>query len=221
MRSLGYYFLNRNVTDFILNRMVQWRDPEVKIFFLGFNKCATSAIFLFLARQGIKSAHWQRGEENFAREIERKVDDKAELKRYLMGWTAFSDLTLSSDELILNGNRHFRILHELFPRAYFVLNDRDPERWVASRLMHRQGQYARRSAKFHGCTIGDLRQVWLKERDEHYRAVFEHFEDYDRFLHFKVDRDDVSTLITLLAPHFKLKRHHWRRENVSRATFGF
>ena len=215
MRKLGYYLLNRSPADFIANRFAQWREPDIKIFFLGFNKTATSALFHFLARQGIKSFHWQRGEENLAAEVEKRIDEPAELKRYLSKSTAYSDFTYSSDERILDGNRHFRMFHELFTRAYFVLNDRDPERWVDSRLRHRRGQFARRSAKLRGCSEDELRGVWLKEREEHNRAVLSYFADSERFLHFRVDRDPISRLIDFLSPHFRLKPHHWARENVS------
>jgi hypothetical protein len=215
MRNLGYYFRDRSLSDFVSNRIIQRLNPELKIFFIGFNKCATSAIFHFLARQGIKSFHCQHGNENLALEIERRLEDPAALKRYLMRWTAFSDLTFSSDELMVEGNRHFPLLHRLFPNAYFVLNDRDPHKWVASRMAHRRGRFARRSASFRGCALDDLPQIWMGERENHNRAVLAHFAQYPRFLHFRVDSGDVSKLVGLLAPPFRLKAHHWSRENVS------
>lgn len=214
LRNLGYYLYNRNIADFVLNRIVQWRNPDLKVFFVGYNKTATSAIFHFLARQGVKSAHWQQGRANLALEIERRVGSPAELKKYLSQWTAYSDLTLSSDHQMLEGNRHFRLFHQLFPDAYFILNDRDPERWVASRIAHRGGQFAARSAAFHDCTAEEVREIWLREREEHHLAVLSYFADYPRFLHFRVDRDDISDLIRFLSP-FRLKRHHWSEENVS------
>lgn len=215
MRSLSYYFQRRHLGDFVANWLTQWREPEIKIFFVGYNKCATSAIFRFLARQGIKSGHWQHGNQNLALEIERRATDSIALKRFLNRWTAYSDLTLSSDELMLDGNRHFRLFHELFPNAYFVLNDRDPDRWVASRMSHREGQFARRSAKFHGCSITELPSKWKRERDAHNAAVLAHFAGHHRFLHFRVDQEPVSKLIDFLAPHFRLRPHHWSRENVT------
>lgn len=215
MRRLSYYLRGRSVSDFLANRIAQWRQPEVKIFVIGFNKCATSAIYHFLARQGIKSTHWQKNGENLALAIEQRLDDPAELKHYLDKSTAYSDFVLSSDELMLEGNRHFRLFHELFPDAYFILNDRDPDRWVASRMAHRRGQFARRTAKFRGCSVEDLPEIWKREREEHNRAVLSHFGDSDRLLHFRVDRDPVSKLVDFLSPHFRLKPHHWSRENVS------
>ena len=191
MRNLGYYFRNRSPSDFIHNRLVQWRDPELKIFFIGFNKSATSAIFHFLARQGVKSAHWRAGTENLALEIEKRIGNPPALKRYLMPWTAFSDLTLSSEQLMLDGNRHFRLFHDLFPKSYFVLNDRDPESWVASRMRHRRGQFAERSARFRGCAVEDLPAAWRREREEHNQAVPRLTSRTMTFLHFRVDEDGV------------------------------
>jgi hypothetical protein len=215
LKGLRYSVNNRSVGDVIFNRIAEFRAPETKIFFIGFNKCATSAIAKFLARQGIKSAHWEPDGENLAMEIEKRLDDPAALKRYLMRWTSYADLALSSEELMLDGNRHFRLFHELFPSAYFVLNDRDPEGWVKSRLSHRRGQFARRSAQFRGCAVEDLPAIWMEEREEHNRAALSYFADYDRFLHFWVDRDPVSNLVDFLSPSFRLKAQHWSRENVS------
>jgi hypothetical protein len=215
MRQPSYYFRNRSLSDFLLNRLAQWREPEVKIFFVGFNKSATSAVYTFLARQGIKSAHWRDGDTNLAQEIEKRLGHPAELKRYLDRWTAFSDLTLSSEERMIEGNRHFRLFHQLYPKAYFILNDRDPDRWVASRISHRRGQFAERSMRLRGCDIEELKEQWKAERATHNDAVLKYFAGSDRFLHFRVDQDDVSKLIDFLAPRFRLKPHHWSRENVS------
>src|SRR5881397_829767 len=87
--NLGYSLRNGNVGEFLGNRLAQWREPEVKVFFIGFNKCATSACWRFLSRQGIKSVHWQSENRNIALEIEERVADPVELKRYMMRWTAF------------------------------------------------------------------------------------------------------------------------------------
>ena len=213
--NLAYSLRSGHFGDFVANRLAQWREPDAKIFFIGFNKCATSALWRFLSRQGIKSVHWQTDGRNVALEIERRLHDPAELKRYLGRWTAFSDLTYSSDERIVEGNRHFRLYHELFPRAYFVLNDRDVDGWIASRLNHRGGEFARRSARLRGCAIEDLPNRWMRDHREFRRAVFDHFAGYDRFLDFRVDRDDVSKLAGFFAPQLRLDPRHWSHENVS------
>ncbi len=72
------------------------------------------------------SVHWLAGNDNLAVEIEERIDRPGALRAYLDQWTAFSDLTFSSDTLMLEGNRHFRLFHQLYPHAYFILNDRDP-----------------------------------------------------------------------------------------------
>jgi hypothetical protein len=194
------------------------RRPGVKIFFLGFNKTATAAIDYFLSMQGVESVHWLAGDDNLAVEIEKRVDQPEALKLYLDQWIAYSDLTFSSDTLMLEGNRHFRLFHQLYPDAYFILNDRDPAQWIASRMNHRDGLFARRAAAFHKCSPEELPGLWQDMHRTHVAAVLAHFVDNPRFLHFRVDRDDVAGLIDLLAPDFRLKRRYWERRNVTGAA---
>ena len=39
------------------------------------------------------------------------------------------------------GFRHFEYLHKLFPEAKFILNTRNVEDWLFSRLDHNNGKY--------------------------------------------------------------------------------
>ncbi|MDB5707116.1 MAG: uncharacterized protein JWN66_4232 [Sphingomonas bacterium] len=206
-----------NLFDRRANAGIHRRRPGVKIFFIGFNKTATAAIDYFLSMQGVESVHWLAGDDNLAVEIEKRVEQPDALKRYLDRWTAYSDLTFSSEALMLEGNRHFRLFHQLYPDAYFILNDRDVEGWTASRMKHRDGLFARRAAASLDCEIEDLPRRWKEMHRLHVAAVLAYFEGNPRFLHFRVDQDDVARLIDLLAPDFRLRRRYWERRNVTGA----
>jgi hypothetical protein len=188
--------------------------PGPKIFFIGFNKCGTWALHYFLSKQGVASAHWMIGGMNLAVEITRHADDPAALRRALARWTAFSDLTHVSETLVLEGNSQFKALHAAFPDAYFVLNDRDPDAWVTSRLKH-TNRYAERVAAYHRCRVRDLPALWKDMHARHVAAVLEHFAHGGRFLHFHVDCDGIGTLIEFLAPDFALDPRYWKRLNTT------
>ncbi len=82
-------------------------------------------------------------------------------------------------------------------------------------MRHRDGLFARRAAAFHQCEAGDLPALWREMHRRHVEQVLAHFAGNPRFLHFRVDRDDVKVLIDLLAPDFRLKRRYWQKRNVS------
>src|SRR5437773_272388 len=148
------YLRNRDLPlsslNYLKNNVARWTRPREKIFFIGFNKCGTTAIHHFLHYQGIRSAHWKVGNEILAEEIEKRSSSPPDLKQFLSGWTAYSDLIFSTEELIIDGHKHFQLFDQLFPDAYFVLNDRDTEAWIASLMRHREGEFFRNSMKFHG-----------------------------------------------------------------------
>jgi hypothetical protein len=187
----------------------------MRIFCIGFNKCGTAAIDYFLRNQGINSIHWQRGDANLAVEIEARASDPEAMRAFLSQWTACSDLTYCSETRVIEANRHFRRFHALFPDAWFILNDRDPDAWVKSRLRHRDGSFAQRAAAFHNCRTRDLPARWKAMREAHIAAVLDHFAMDGRFLHFRIDRDDPARLVEFLAPEFALDVRYWRRINTS------
>jgi len=220
MRMVNY-LRNRDlplsVVSYLRNNVTRWTRPNEKIFFIGFNKCGTTAIHHFLHYQGIRSAHRKVGNEILTEQIERRLSSPADLKRYLSRWTAYSDLILSSEELMIDGHRHFRLFHHLFPNAYFVLNDRDIEAWIASLMRHREGELFRRSMNFHGLDEDGMKELWRAHHASHMAAVKEHFGASPRFLHFRIDTDPVEILVNFLRPSFVLNPSFWRRVNRSKA----
>ncbi|HEY6632740.1 MAG TPA: hypothetical protein VIZ90_14910, partial [Rhizobiaceae bacterium] len=119
MSSLGAYSIR--LSNFIAQR----RRPDVKIFFIGFNKCATTAIHRLMAGSGIRSVHWERSEgQNVALEIEAALQG-GRFREYGRTFTALSDPFYFASDRIVEANRYFREFHQVFPNSYFVLNDRN------------------------------------------------------------------------------------------------
>ena len=209
--------LQETTFSYLKNWTARWTRPGEKIFFIGFNKCGTTAFHHFLRDQGIRSAHWKVGDENLAEEIEKRSSSPADLKRYLSRWTAYSDLILSSEHLMIDGHKHFRLFHHLFPEAYFVLNDRDTEAWIASLMRHRKGQYFRRSMNFHGLDEEEIKVFWREHDASHVAAVTTYFAGSPRFLHFRIDADHAEALVNFLRPSFALNPSFWREVNKSKS----
>jgi len=214
------YLRNRDLPlsslNYLKNNVARWTRPREKIFFIGFNKCGTTAIHHFLHYQGIRSAHWKVGDEILAEEIEKRSSSPPDLKQFLSGWTAYSDLIFSTEELIIDGHKHFQLFDQLFPDAYFVLNDRDTEAWIVSLIRHREGEFFRKSMKFHGLDEDGMKEFWRAHHASHMAAVKGHFGASPRFLHFRIDADSVEILVDFLRPSFALNPSFWRKVNRSK-----
>ena len=200
------------------NRLRAKRNPQIKVFCIGFNKCASSAINNLLQTSGIAAVHWEANRTNIALEVERRLGNHEALRTYLDQWTAYSDMTFVSDTKVVEANRYFRIFHCLYPNAYFIFNDRDPDDWVNSRMRHAGGSFARRASAALGIPIKRLPEFWKAERDAHLAAVTEYFSGHPNYLYFHVDRDDPRTLVRHLAPHFRISPNDWKRVNVTGAV---
>jgi hypothetical protein len=130
--------------------------------------------------------------------------------------TAYSDITSFTDELLIEGNRHFRLFHELFPDAYFVLNDRDLEGWIRSRSTHRKGTFLARTMTAWGMDAESVKDRWRHMHEAHTAEVREHFAEHRRFLYFRIDKDPIARLIDFLSPSFVLRERGWQRVNVTK-----
>jgi hypothetical protein len=197
------------------NFVAQRRSPDVKIFFIGFNKCATTAIHRLMASSGIRSVHWERRKgRNVALEIEAALRE-GRLKEYGRSFTALSDAFYFASDRIVEANRYFREFHQTFPDAYFVLNDRNVEGWIKSRIGHRRGELLQRFRDFHRAGEEEVKEIWRNDHANHVREVLAHFAGHDRFLHFQIDRDPPKVLADFLAPTFRIDPDLWATVNAT------
>lgn len=203
----------QKLTSYLSNTFRQVRAPETKVFFIGFNKCGTTSLHHLMKGAGIRSAHWQSGTENLTEGIEARLGEHHQLKGYLSRWTAYSDLISAADNRIVEGNRHFALFQNLFPKAYFILNDRDLDAWLLSRERHAQGKFLRQSINFHNTDKEGVRDIWRNQYLSHTQAVTEHFSGHERFLHCRIDKDPIDILIDFLAPDFKISASDWQNRN--------
>lgn len=196
------------------NRLAQVFASDTKIFFIGFNRTATVSLHYLMQKSGIRSVHWtESGREdspNVAAEIERRLDDDLNLRRYLAQWTAFSDLSGAlPGQSLTDGNRHFRRFDELFPNSFFILNDRDTEAWIRSRIALENGRYVREDAIRRSVNQAEIPDLWRADKERHVSAVLDYFRDRKRFLHFRIDADPPSALTYFLWPRFIISTRHW------------
>jgi hypothetical protein len=205
----------------LYNRKIQRFLPDKKIFFIGFNKTATVSLAILMNRSGIRCVHWtengQVGSPNIAEEVERRLFDDRELSAYLGRWTAFTDLTGGTGSST-DGNRHFRRFDEVFPNAFFVLNDRDTEAWIRSRTAHEGGILVREAAERLGVSEADVPDIWGADKERHVADVLAYFRGRKRFLHFRIDADSPSILTRFFWPTFFVSTSRWPHANKTFPT---
>jgi hypothetical protein len=168
---------------------------------------------------GIRSVHWLTPQkENITDGMEARLDDRQALREYLSRWTAYSDLISASNSRFVEGNGFFPELHDAFPNSYFVLNDRDVEAWLQSRVQHSKGTFLGRAMAYHATDKEGVLDIWRRQHAQHTAKVLDYFAGKSRFIHFRIDRDPIERMVEFLAPDFKVSASDWRVHKKSKAN---
>ena|SRR5438876_2837560 len=195
----------------------------MKVFQIGFNRCGTRTIHQYFGANGVPSVHWDTG--RLARRIFTNLADGEDL---LAG---YSEFTVFTDMEWLDGVHHFEAyklypyLAAQYPDGVFILNTRDREAWIRSRLHHRGGSYAARYKRYLGIASDEkLADVWRAEWERHHRRVSDFFDKQrDRFFVCRVETD-LPDLLDRNLPEFRLNRQLYRRvaedETLAERIFG-
>src|SRR5262245_25628924 len=190
----------------------------MKIFQIGFNKCATKTIHHYLATNQVRSVHWDKG-----RLAKRMFTNLAEGRNLLWGYEEFDSFTdmeyLDESGLYLAAYKLFPYLAAQYPDAVFILNTRDREAWIRSRLQHGSDlSYTRRQMLHHNVdTVTELADRWRVDWDQHHRRVVEFFEGKPyRFFVCRIETDLPHLLNTML-PECKLDSTYYRLRNQTSA----
>lgn len=187
-------------------------DP--KIILIGLNRCATTTFYKLFQNSGIPAVHWQDGKgRNIAL---RMMTNIAMGRKPLDGFgevRAFTDMAFVSHRMMLDCARLFRELHQAYPDAYFLLNTRDKDDWLASRAQHADGSYLERCCKANGQDEDEVKSGWAQMYDVHHAEVMGYFAGNTQFMYFDIDRDDPRAVVNWLAPDFDVNLAHWGHYN--------
>lgn len=187
------------------------------IFQIGFNKCGTSSLFHFFASQGCRSLHWDEGHLALA------INSNVLAGRPLLA--GFEDIEFFSDMEGLpdGGNaficiyqKYFRELDSQYPDAKFILNTRNKDDWLQSRLSHDGATYIEWWKKATGMSRPQIIKKWSEEWDQHHRDVVAHFAGSEKkLLVFDIDRHDGSRLAEFFADRLDLDPSYFETRNAT------
>ena len=156
------------------------------VFIVGMNKTATTSLHHFFEGHDWPSVHYDRGRlaETMLRNALRGT---RVLKGYDHRFRVFADMVVNTSELRFEANTLFPALHRDYPGAYFILNTRDEDAWVASRLanfsMRTKMEFVDLECRVSGLkTAEEAIAKWRSDRREFENRVERYFEGSPRFL---------------------------------------
>jgi hypothetical protein len=175
-----------------------------KIFQIGFNKCGTTSIHKFFVANDLESIHW--GDSFLAKQIVQNVkENKNPLFKY-ENYDCYTDME-SSDDNIFIYLTHYKLLDKKYPGSKFILNIRDVEKWIESRLNH--PGYLQSHMNITGLSREGVIEHWKKSWYKHLQEVVDYFQNRENdFLIFNIETegykliDFMSNFVNLKDPLF-------------------
>lgn len=183
---------------------------------IGFNKCATRSLVNLFRGAGHKSMHFR------VRQGEREVLAAAVMARNLEAgrpvfhdfeeYVFYSDLELNKPKRRVEGYRMFREIHRDYPDTIFLLNYREEEAWIRSRVKHANGGYVESYRQNQGLPDSDACiAAWREERRQHMSDARAYFADKPgQLVEFDLDTDSAESLCARF-PDYGLDPAHWRK----------
>lgn len=185
-----------------------------KIFQIGFNKCGTKSIWNFFKENGYSSVHHDSGKLALSMKYNDKNNQKL-LNQYYEKFKVFTDM-----EDIRHGKPYYAHIHlfkkldQQYPNSKFILNTRDCERWVKSRLNH--GKYLQRCSISTGIPTPELTKKWVRQWFNHHKNVIDYFKDKPgKLLVFDIENDNIVKLVDFF-PELKLDVNKWKHKGKSK-----
>jgi hypothetical protein len=171
-----------------------------KIFQIGFNKCGTTSLHKFFKANDLKSIHW--GDAKLAKKIvENHKLNKPILSEY-EDYDCYTDME-SSDDNIFIYLTHFKELDKQYPNSKFILNVRDVDLWIQSKLNH--PSYLDSYKSITGLDTNSVIIHWREIWDKHIKNVTTYFKNRDNdFLMFNIENES-DKLINFMSKFTTLK----------------
>ena len=131
-----------------------------KIFFIGMNRTGTLSYYNFLIKNNIKSIHQRKDKTNkkdYGYWYETSLDYFKDHRGYLTSFEHYLDNEIYLDLNFLDIN---------FPRSKFILNTRNLDEWLLSRLNHNKPSYYKSNKKSLDDMAKDLNKLYEDDLEE-------------------------------------------------------
>ena len=189
-----------------------------RIYVIGFNRCGTRSLTTAFKQAGIGCVHWDRNKLMLAILSDLRRTGRINLSAHYPGSNAFLDLIHvpehgeSGDHILTEGTLLHQQLIDSDPEAYFILNTRHVEDWLASRCRHLNGSfleiYRRHLSRIQGreFSVDDVLQDWRRMWHQAHADIIGRFqrEPQLRGLVYDIQLTPFQTLKQFLAPDYTL-----------------
>lgn len=189
-----------------------------RIYVIGFNRCGTRSLTTAFKQAGIGCVHWDRNKLMLAILSDLRRKGKIDLTKHYPGSNAFLDLIHvpehgePGDHVLSEGTLFHQQLIDSDPDAYFILNTRNIEDWIASRCRHLNGTfltiYRQHLSRIHNrnYTVDDVVLEWRRMWHQAHADILNRFqrEPELRSLVFDIERTPFSSLKQFLAQDYSL-----------------
>ncbi len=180
---------------------------NVKIFQIGFNKCGTRSMYQFFVDNNIPAMHWSKGTVGHALRLNLTTG-----RRPFEGheeYVFYSDLMGPVGQPMFEGQYYYKEFYDAYPGALFILNTRDEDNWIKSRLRH--ADMIGRFRNFYGLkTTEEVEDLWRRQWRTQHERVKAFFKDMpERLLIFDIEKHGGAELAAFVAPHYKCDVSLW------------
>ena len=184
----------------------------MKIFQIGFNKCGTTSLHKFFLDNGLKSIHWDSG--NLAKKIHRNSKSNLPLLTGYKDYDCFTDMESQMDNIFIYLTL-FKELDKQYPGSKFILNVRNREEWIESRIKHRD--YLKVYQKITRLDKEGVIKLWENQWDKHIKDVTEYFGEREDLLVFDIE-NEVDKLLQFMSKIIPLKSEVFGQYNKTKST---
>ena len=181
----------------------------MKIFQIGFNRCGTTSLHSFFKKNGVVSIHW--ADRWLAKWIHQNHQKGRKLLEGCDQFQFYSDMEDAPH--VYAHILYYKLLDQQYPGSKFILNIRDKNKWLLSRL--RFGRYCEQYAEAHGLSVPQTVALWSQQWDSHVIDVLNYFRQKSNLLVFNIDEHDIGYLVSFF-PELKLEvKDFWQKKNAT------
>lgn len=192
-------------------------STKQKIFFIGFNKTATSSFHDFFINNKYRSVHWMHNDKKVINIMLNNIKNNRNIL-FNVNYRVYLDF-MHDQHLDI-----YKELYKQYPNAKFILQLRNKEKWIASRLNAGGGNYIIHYNKYcsdKDLTVPEVVKLWSEVYDQHINDVKDFFSDKNNLYIYNIDDenrrfDDLLTFILLEDEILKLRIKHLPRSHISK-----
>jgi len=173
---------------------------------IGFHKCGTRSLEQLFRGAGHPVVKYKlrrpfRRSRNAGLLMRQNLEAGRKIFAGMEDHVFYADLIYQTESDAFEPIRCFREIMRDYPDTILLLNVRDREDWIRSRLKHGHGEFVQRVLRQRGIDSKDvLADLWRQEWDTHLAEVRAFMVDRpEQLVEFDIDRDSVDSLVERLS----------------------